>query len=150
MYISVAASLLRRLKVDFFFLSGKVEFGLNCSRSNSLSSFLKCYFNWNILTSDSSFVLRFALSIELEIRRKLSPFDNKDISESVRFHLDKFTTFLFTKLPCNLLSYIFARYLFTFTLLSLTEVSFSRLFPHLRHIPIHLNVKDNVTFQNQE
>ena len=57
---------------------------------------LKYHFNRNILPSASNSILSFAL--------KLSPFNNKYILESVRFRLDKFTTFLLTKLPCNLLS----------------------------------------------
>ena len=48
MYISVAASLLRRMKVDF---------GLKWSRSNLFSSFLKCHFDLNILPSASNSAL---------------------------------------------------------------------------------------------
>ena len=79
----MAASLLRGLKLDFG---------------------LKCHFNRNILPSASKSVLSFALSIGIKVRIKLNPFNNKYILESVRFRLDKFTTFLLTKLPCNLLS----------------------------------------------
>ena len=48
MYISVAASLLRRMKVHF---------GLKWSRSNLFSSFLKCHFDLNILPSASNSAL---------------------------------------------------------------------------------------------
>ena len=65
---------------------------------------LKYHFNRNILPSASNSILSFASSIGIKVRIKLSPFNNKYILESVRFRLDKFTTFLFTKLPCNLLS----------------------------------------------
>ena len=51
MYTSMAASILLKLRVDF---------GSNCSRSNSFSSFLKCHFN--ILPSASNSVLSFALT----------------------------------------------------------------------------------------
>ena len=88
----------------------KQGFGLNLSRSNLFSSFPKCHFNRNILPSASNSVLSVALSIVLEVGTKLSPFDNKDIPESARFLLDKFATFLLTKLPCMLLSYIFAAF----------------------------------------
>ena len=146
----MAASLLHGLKLDF---------GLNRSRLNLFSSFLKCYFNRNILPSASNSILSFALSIILEVGIKLSSFDNKVISESVRFRLDKFTTFLLAKLPCNLLSNIFAALSFTFNLLSIelaftsrisTELSFLRSFFPLHHLWIHLNVGDNSSFQNQE
>ena len=71
MYIKMAASLLHGLKLDF---------GLNRSRLNLFSSFLKCYFNRNILPSASNSILSFALSMILEVGIKLSSFDNKDIS----------------------------------------------------------------------
>ena len=114
----MAASLLHGLKVDF---------SLKWSRSNSFSSFLKYHFNLNILPSASYSVLSFTSSIVLEVRIKLSPFDNKDVSEPVRLRLDKFTTFLPTKLPCNLLSNIFAALSFTFNLLSKELVFTSRI-----------------------
>ena len=105
MYTSMATSLSRGLKADF---------GLNLFRSNSFSSFLMCHFNLNILPCASISVLSFTLSIVLEVGAKLSPFYNKDISELVRFRLDKFTTFLLTKLPCNQLSNTFAALSFTY------------------------------------
>ena len=40
----------------------------------------------------------------LHVGTKLSPFDSKEISASLRFRLDKLTTFLLTKLPFNLFS----------------------------------------------
>ena len=64
----MTASLLHGLKVDF---------DLNCSRSNSFFSFLKCHFDLNILPNSSYSVLSFLLSILLEVGTKLSPFDGK-------------------------------------------------------------------------
>ena len=75
-----------------------------------------------------------------------------------RFRLDKFTTFLLTKLPCNLLHDIFAALSFTFNLLSIElvftprvsiELSSLRSFFSLRHLSIHLNVKDVASFQSR-
>ena len=98
-------------------------------------------------------------ALSAEVVTKLSPFDNKDTSESVRFCLDKFINFLLTKLRFNLLSNIFAVLPFTFNLLSIelvyaarisNKLSFIRTFLSLSHPSIHLNVKDNVIFQSQE
>ena len=104
----MATSLLLGLKQDF---------GLNRSRSSSFFSFQKCHFNRNILPSAPNSVLSFALSFVLEVgTTKLSQiFGNKYISEFVSFCIDKLTMFLLTKLPCNLLSNIFAALSFTFT-----------------------------------
>ena len=70
--------------------------------------------------------LSFALSIVLEVGTKLRPFGNKDISKSLRFRLDIFTTLLHTKILCNLLSNIFAALSFTFNLLCTEFVFASR------------------------
>ena len=94
-------------------------------------------------------------SWKLEVGTKVSPFDKKDISESVRLRLVKFTTFLLTKLPCNLLSNIFAALSFIFNLSPIelaftscisTKLSFSRSFSSLTSPPIYFNVKDNVNW----
>ena len=124
-----------------------------------LHFFTSCRFNRNILPSASNSVLSYALSIVLEVGIKLSHFDNKDISEFVRFRLGKFTAFLLTKLPCNLLSNILAASCFRLDFLSiepvftsriLTKIPFLRSFTSLRHVPIHLNLKDNASCQSQE
>ena len=106
----MAASLLRGLRVDF---------GLNRSSSNLFSSFLKYHFHRNNLPSVSNSVLSFALPNVLEVRKKLGPFDNKGFSESVRFHLEKLTVLLFTRLHCILSFNIFAVLSVKFYLISI-------------------------------
>ena len=82
-YISIAVSL---------FLGSKVDFGLNLFHSNSFSSF------GNILAYAYSSILSFALLIWLLVGTNFNLLDNNEIFAFVSFHLDKFTTFLLTKL----------------------------------------------------
>ena len=65
MHTSMAAYLLVALKVDF---------GLNRSRSNSSSSFLRCYFNHNILLSTSKFRFKLCLIYCIRSQNKIKSF----------------------------------------------------------------------------
>ena len=88
MYTSVAASLLRWLKVDF---------GLKWSRSNSSFSFLKCHFNLHILPSASNSVLSFALSTVLEVGTKFKSFRQQKYFRTCKIPSGEIHNFLTNK-----------------------------------------------------
>ena len=144
------------------------------SRWISLFSLRKRQFKHSILPKTSYSILSLAFYILLHVVTKLSPFDNKEISASLRSRLDKLITLLLTNLLYNLFSQSTAWLPFAFLSPSklsefLTfEVSFSicmlaflhefmnnlaltTFFQNHFHYYCHccLNARGNASFRNQ-
>ena len=75
------------------------------------TAFVNCHLS-NCSTSSSNFNI--ATSSLLQVGIKLRSFGKKEISFSVRFHLDKLITFLLTNLPFNRPLHISALLLYIF------------------------------------
>ena len=75
----------------------------------------------------------------MHVRTKLGPFDNKEISTSLRFCLGKLITFLITNLPFNLLCKSTAGLPFTFLSPSIFSgfLTFEVPFPIYKHAFLH-------------
>ena len=112
------------------------------SRWISLFLLRKCHFKHSILPKASNSILTLGLYISLHAETKWSLFDNKEISASLRFRLDKLTTFLITNLPFNLFPKSTAWLPFSFLSPSmfsefLFRITFEVLFPISKHAFLH-------------
>ena len=84
------------------FLGLKEDLGLNQSAANDRSSFLKCHISRCVLPYSSNSVSYFAWSILLAVGTNFKPLKSNEISEAVRFLLQRFVTFFLPNLPSNL------------------------------------------------
>ena len=92
-YASMMASLFLRLKEDL---------GLSLSAIKDYSSFLKCHISHSFLPYSSNSVFNFTQSILVALDTNFKPFDSNETSGVERFLLERFYTFLLTKMSYNL------------------------------------------------